>query len=195
MAAKKPGAPATTDEQWSRVRGQLRAEFGEAAYNSWLQPLSLDSVSDGRVTMHAPTRFMREWVVSRYADRIRALWRGEDPKISAIDIAVSAKGAVAVARDEAPVAPAARTGSDAAKGQAPAVERNFTGALDLRYNFDNFVVGKSNEFAHAAAQRVANADEVPFNPLFIYGGVGLGKTHLMHGIAWEIRRRDPQRRV
>ena len=198
MAAKKPDVPVTTDEQWGRVRGQLRAEFGEAAYNSWLQPLSLDGVRDGRVTMHAPTRFMREWVVSRYADRIRALWRGEDPKINAIDIAVRAKGAVAVPRDETPVppaAPASATGWDAAKGQAPAVERNFTGALDLRYSFDNFVVGKSKEFAHAAAQRVANADEVPFNPLFIYGGVGLGKTHLMHSIAWEIRRRDPTRRV
>jgi chromosomal replication initiator protein len=195
MAAKKPDAPVTTDEQWGRVRGRLREEFGDAAYNSWLHPLSLDNVRDGRVTMHAPTRFMREWVVSRYVDRIRALWRGEDPRISVIDIAVSAKSAAA-ARDEPPPAtPPARARPGAAKGQAPAVARDFTGALDLRYNFDNFVVGKSNEFAHAAAQRVANAEEVPFNPLFIYGGVGLGKTHLMHGIAWEIRRRDPQRRV
>jgi len=67
--------------------------------------------------------------------------------------------------------------------------------LDARYTFENFVVGKPNEFAYAAAQRVADSDHVSFNPLFLYGGVGLGKTHLMHAIAWQIRLRSPQRRV
>jgi chromosomal replication initiator protein len=67
--------------------------------------------------------------------------------------------------------------------------------LDPRYTFDNFVIGKSNELAHAAARRVAEATDVTFNPLFLYGGVGLGKTHLMHAIAWEIRRRQPERKV
>src|SRR5690606_4538370 len=67
--------------------------------------------------------------------------------------------------------------------------------LDDRFTFDNFVSGKPNEFAHAACRRAAEADRVPFNPLFLYGGVGLGKTHLMHAIAWHIRERDPGRRV
>ncbi len=67
--------------------------------------------------------------------------------------------------------------------------------LDPRFTFDAFIVGKSNELAHAAARRVAEAGAVTFNPLFLYGGVGLGKTHLMHAIAWEIRRRTPERRV
>ncbi len=67
--------------------------------------------------------------------------------------------------------------------------------LDARFTFDNFVVGKPNEFAHAAARRVAEAKTVSFNPLFLYGGVGLGKTHLMHAIAWHIREHDPERRV
>ncbi|MGB3811397.1 MAG: chromosomal replication initiator protein DnaA, partial [Parvibaculum sp.] len=67
--------------------------------------------------------------------------------------------------------------------------------LDPRFTFDAFVVGKSNELAHAAARRVAEATDVSFNPLFLYGGVGLGKTHLMHAIAWEIRRRQPERKV
>lgn len=68
-------------------------------------------------------------------------------------------------------------------------------SLDPSCKFDSFVVGKPNEFAHAAARRVAEAETVPFNPLFLYGGVGLGKTHLMHAIAWEMRERYPQRRV
>jgi chromosomal replication initiator protein len=67
--------------------------------------------------------------------------------------------------------------------------------LDPRFTFENFVVGKPNELAYAAARRVADAGSVPFNPLFLYGGVGLGKTHLMHAIAWAIKARDPQRRI
>jgi chromosomal replication initiator protein len=68
-------------------------------------------------------------------------------------------------------------------------------SLDARFTFENFIVGKSNELAHAAARRVAEAPTAPFNPLFLYGGVGLGKTHLMHAIAWQIRRRQPERKV
>ena len=68
-------------------------------------------------------------------------------------------------------------------------------SLDSRYQFDSFVVGKSNELAYAAARRVADTAQVNFNPLFLYGGVGLGKTHLMHAIAWHIRERDPSREV
>ena len=70
------------------------------------------------------------------------------------------------------------------------MENPLEAALDSRFTFENFVVGKPNELAYAAAQRVAGSDDVNFNPLFLYGGVGLGKTHLMHSIAWEIRRRD-----
>jgi chromosomal replication initiator protein len=74
-------------------------------------------------------------------------------------------------------------------------DRTLSGPLDPRFTFENFVVGKSNELAYAAARRVAEARTVPFNPLFLYGGVGLGKTHLMHGIAWHIRTATPNRRV
>ncbi|MEM6902601.1 MAG: chromosomal replication initiator protein DnaA, partial [Pseudomonadota bacterium] len=70
-----------------------------------------------------------------------------------------------------------------------------TAQLDPRFTFDNFVVGKPNELAHAAARRVAESDAVPFNPLFLYGGVGLGKTHLMHAIGWAIRNKTPERKV
>ena len=80
-------------------------------------------------------------------------------------------------------------------GKTVKVENPLEAALDSRFTFENFVVGKPNELAYAAAQRVAGSDDVNFNPLFLYGGVGLGKTHLMHSIAWEIRRRDPSRRV
>src|SRR6202167_4639897 len=84
--------------------------------------------------------------------------------------------------------------------EAAAEEKDVSAPLDPRFTFENFIVGKPNEMAHAAARRVAEAAAsgkrlVPFNPLFLYGGVGLGKTHLMHAIAWHIRREDPQRKV
>ena len=192
-----------TNDQWSRVRGRLRAEFGDAAFKSWLQPIRLAGVAGGQVSMNVPTRFMRDWVMSRYADRIRSLWRGEDESIKNIDIVVHGGGQTAstvtaspgtapVAGDfpaePAPVAPAI-VGTDEGPGLGVASR------LDQRFTFDNFVVGKSNEFAYAAARRVADADTVQFNPLFIYGGIGLGKTHLMHAIAWQICQADPSRRV
>jgi chromosomal replication initiator protein len=114
--------------------------------------------------------------------------------------------ALAVRPMTARARPAARRGGDAehANGDAPPAaaepEGMLNGAaiqapLDPRLTFQNFVVGKPNELAFAAARRVADSTSVPFNPLFLYGGVGLGKTHLMHAIAWEIRTRDPSRRV
>ncbi len=193
----KQGRSATLSEQWSRVRGRLRTEFGDAAYKSWLQPIRLGGVRDGEITMNVPSRFMREWVMSRYADRIRALWRGEDSSICSVSIAVD-PGAAGAADDgiEAVATPARGAFTPTPpRGAAASVSRAFVSALDSRFTFDNFVVGKSNEFAHAAARRVAEASREPFNPLFIYGGVGLGKTHLMHAIAWHIRTCDPERRV
>ena len=188
-------------QQWTRVRGRLRVEFGDAAYKSWLQPLRLADVRDDKVTMSVPTRFMREWVMSRYADRIRALWRGENSSIRSIDIAVHSGSGLGPGekgepgRHPLPAAAPDASNSVAAPGAPLAPNDNFGGALDQRFTFDNFVVGKSNEFTYAAARRVAEAETVPFNPLFIYGGVGLGKTHLMHAIAWHIRGADPNRRV
>src|SRR5262249_46526906 len=103
----------------------------------------------------------------------------------------SGKAVSAATRLPAPPLAAAEPASN---GRAEAQEE--VGAqLDPRFTFENFVVGKSNELAHAAAHRVADATAVSFNPLFFYGGVGLGKTHLMHAIAWQIRKRTPPRRV
>jgi len=176
----------------------LRREIGDAAYKSWLQPLRLTSLDGGRVVISAPSRFTREWVVSRYADRIRALWRGEDPSIQSVRIDVPN---TATAKSDPP-APANEGKDETAPAAAPprpvaagGDDDVLGGVLDPRFTFENFVVGRANEFAYAAARRLAEAETVPFNPLFVHGGVGLGKTHLMHAIAWHIRAREPGRRV
>jgi chromosomal replication initiator protein len=204
------GRLVSIDAQWARIRGRLRAEVGEAAFKSWLNPLTCDGVRDGAVKMVLPTRFMRDHVMKHYAERLRSLWSGEIPGIRAVEIGVATAAAVqAPAPTPAPSArPTAssskplvrRGGGEPAPVAAPEPEGMLNGAqiqapLDQRLTFSNFVVGKPNELAFAAARRVADSTSVPFNPLFLYGGVGLGKTHLMHAIAWEIRTRDPKRRV
>ncbi len=196
---------ASLDEQWARVRGRLRAEVGEAAYRSWLKPLTMVSVKNDIVRMAVPTRFMRDWVLSNYAQRIEALWRDEHPEIAHVEIVVQPPERPTPRPDSTPKtkeapAPMAAASPRARMSVPPAAEseptyRDVSAPLDERFTFDNFVVGKPNELAYAAARRVAEARTVPFNPLFLYGPVGLGKTHLMHAIAWQIKARAPKRRI
>ena len=179
--------------EWDRIKARLKKEFGESVFKSWVKPIVLGGMKNGEVELAVPTRFMRDWVVTHYADRIRALWSSENPAVERISIKVTTG---------VPAAPMTIRASAAQLPTPPTPQRStipfgseLSASLDPRYTFANFVVGKPNEFAYAAAKRVAEADEVSFNPLFLYGGVGLGKTHLMHAIAWEIRQRSPQRRV
>jgi chromosomal replication initiator protein len=188
------------DWQWKRVSGLMRAEIGEAAYRSWLKPMIVRGESRGLVTMAVPTRFMRDWVLAHYADRLRALWGGENPAVHGIDVVVQPERMSTCQPDiTAPSAAAAPSLLPAlahrGNGGSHPATNEISAPLDPRYTFENFVVGKPNEFAYAAARRVSEAKSVPFNPLFLYGGVGLGKTHLMHAIAWQIRQQDPQRTV
>jgi len=179
--------------QWARVRGRMREEFGEAAFRSWLRQMTLVGVEENRVRIAVGTRFLRDWAVQHYADRLRALWNAENPAITAVEIVVAGTSASAAAAEpEAPPPPReADPGPD---------EKDISASLDPRFTFENFIVGKPNELAHAAARRVAESAvspqrSVPYNPLFLYGGVGLGKTHLMHAIAWSIRLQQPSRKV
>ena len=182
------------EERWERVRARLRAEFGDAVFNSWLKSLRLHSVDGGGIELAAPTRFMRDWVVSRYAERLRALWQAEEAGIKAVEVVVRARPASAEAVVES-LGATPLEASEARDTRRDEAERGVGSPLDPRFRFESFVVGRSNELAYAAARRVADSADVQFNPLFLYGGVGLGKTHLMHAIAWQIRQRDPARRV
>jgi chromosomal replication initiator protein len=199
------GTDTQLNAQWARVRGRLRAEFGEATFRSWLKPLTLAGRRGPDLRVAVPSRFMRDWVATHYADRIKSLWSSEDPEIRSVEVIVDASNAETPISAEAPAEDSV-DGAETPEPSAvasPTVLRDgesdgldeLSGNLDPRLTFENFVVGKSNELAQAAAIRVAEADQVPFNPLFLYGGVGLGKTHLMHAIAWHIRRKKPERRV
>jgi chromosomal replication initiator protein len=185
--------------QWKKVRGLLRAEVGEAAYRSWLRPMTVSGHHDDLLIMTVPTRFMRDWVMARYEDRLRALWGGENPTIRRINIVVQQDQKtwprVDCHADQTPTKHNLGVQVRDEKFVQDGGRAGIAAPLDRRFTFENFVTGKSNEFAYAAAQRVAEAVDPPFNPLFLYGGVGLGKTHLMHAIAWDIQRHYQQRSV
>ncbi len=189
------------EAQWARIRGRLRGELGEAAYKSWLKPLTLKGAANGVVRISVSTNFMRDWVSNHYGERLGALWSEENSNVREVRLTVEARRAPEPARPgQRPGAGAGQAGYGAAPREnerlADAAAYDEIGApLDRRLTVENFVVGKPNELAFAAAMRVADAKTVPFNPLFLYGGVGLGKTHLMHAMAWRIRERHPEKRI
>ena len=198
------GNGATVNQaEWDRVKARLRKELGEAVFKSWVTPITPGAVRNGEVELAVPTRFMRDWISTHYAERIRLLWSGENPHVRKVTLKVEPAGSQSkstLKRPPSPVAPpraaqSSSIGATTGSVSPPSLGSDLSAPLDSRYVFENFVVGKPNEFAYAAAKRVAESDQVSFNPLFLYGGVGLGKTHLMHAIAWEIRQRTPSRRV
>ncbi|MBE7210161.1 MAG: chromosomal replication initiator protein DnaA [Gluconacetobacter diazotrophicus] len=180
---------------WARIRGRLQSEVGEVEYRTWLRQMTLGPVDQDEITLYLPTRFLRDWVRSQYGDRLGTLWNGEVATIRRVELMLSpdrrgsdgaggsATAATATdAQTDAPARPAAATAA-----AAPEPRADLAVPLDPRFTFDAFVVGKPNEFAYACARRVAERPSSPgFNPLFLYGGVGLGKTHLMHAIGAEL---------
>lgn len=186
-------------QQWKAVLELLRDEVGDTAYSTWLEPLVAAELEGDRVVIGAPTPFLRDWVVAHYADRIRAVWHHVNPSVRRVALDVRQRDLAPSRPATAPTSPRAMPTPSRAPAATASVTNplidDYSAPIDPRFTFDNFVVAKSNDFAFAAAKRVAAADRPPFNPLFLYSGVGLGKTHLMHAIAWEVRRQDPDRRV
>jgi len=173
--------------QWGRVRGRLQSEVGDVEYRTWLRQMSLGGLNGDEVTVRLPTRFLRDWVRTHYGDRLNALWQAENRRVRRVDIRVG-DGAFGDGPAE-PVAIAPPPIAVHAVSERGDARAETAVALDPRFTFECFVVGKPNEFAYACARRVAERPaSVGFNPLFLYGGVGLGKTHLMNAIAWELTR-------
>ncbi|NOX74125.1 MAG: chromosomal replication initiator protein DnaA [Alphaproteobacteria bacterium] len=181
-----------TKDTWGRVQNDLKATIGKDAYKNWIDPLELVEKSGNVIRFAVPTNFFGDWVSRNYGDRILQGFLDDGLPVERLDFSVS-RGAVTPVKPNgsSPVKSAARPVIKTAKPEA-----DLPGSpLDKRFTFDKFVVGKPNELAHAAARRVSEGGPVTFNPLFLYGGVGLGKTHLMHAIAWEIQNRQPEAKV
>jgi chromosomal replication initiator protein len=204
-APHAPPADSRLAAQWGRICRRLQAEIGELEYRSWLRHAVLAGRNGDEVTLLFPSRFVRDWVRRHYGDRLAALWQEEDPEVREVLLQVqpspSAASRLLPAADSSAAPPpespslveAENGGMENEALAAPALRRSaetgegWASGLDKRFDFESFVVGKPNEFAYACARCVAERPAAPgFNPLFLYGGVGLGKTHLMHAIAWDM---------
>ena len=178
-------------ELWNSLKSTFPKLFGEATYKSWLSPLAFKEFTGGRFVIAAPTAFMRDWVSTNCSKKILELLQSLNSIVLQLDIVVDK-----TLKIEKILATTPNGAGASISSSSSFVEGEVIGSrLEPRYVFENFVVGQSNELAHAAALRVAESLQVHFNPLFIYGGVGLGKTHLMHAIAWHIKTCHPKRRV
>ncbi|MBE6454652.1 MAG: chromosomal replication initiator protein DnaA [Alphaproteobacteria bacterium] len=202
-------------DQWGQICDQLKVEIGEIAFDSWVKPLTIGSFNEGTMNICVPTRFMRNWVITNYSDRIHKIWEKKNPAIKNINFVVqSAQEAASGTPTKGLYNPTCRSllkkissspmpqniyqsgiNSVVANTNEGSLNDSLSVPLNPQYTFDNFVVGKTNEFAYAAARKVAESRNISFNPLFLYSGVGLGKTHLMHAIAWHIKQQDPSRNI
>lgn len=175
--------------QWVTVRSKIRQKIGDAQFASWIKLLTLEDYSDQKVTLSVPSNFIRTRIIEQYLDIIKSYWYVQNLRINDIKIIVIEKKKIKLDDFEK------KKFYQEDKKKPQDVFKTISSDLDSRFTFSNFIVGKPNELAFAAARRVSESDDVPFNPLFLYGGVGLGKTHLMHAIAHEIKNRNPLRRV
>ncbi|WP_240804437.1 chromosomal replication initiator protein DnaA [Qingshengfaniella alkalisoli] len=192
-----------TDETWGQVQDALLNSIGEHNYKTWITPLDFLDCEDGVARFNVPTNFIGNWVNRNYSDQIIRHLHSVGAKVRRVEFKVGGQSRVA----DSSVKPNQTISQGSPQAKAVPVPRSASVAeatdddavggavLDSRFTFDSFVVGKPNELAHAAARRVAEGGPVTFNPLFLYGGVGLGKTHLMHAIAWQMKHRDPNLRI
>ncbi|MBY4894086.1 chromosomal replication initiator protein DnaA [Rhodobacteraceae bacterium N5(2021)] len=202
-----------TNETWDEVRQELLKAVGKNNFSAWIEPIAFDRVDERTAHFHVPTNFIGSWVTNNFGDLILRQLSAHGAGADRVKFTVAPRGNVAdvPANTMAPAAstPQAATPQPAAASAPAPVQqpapvaapqpqhpRELPGAkLNPNFTFANFVVGKPNELAHAAARRVAETLDVTFNPLFLYGGVGLGKTHLMHAIAWDLQDRFPDAKI
>ena len=173
-----------TQDEWGSIAQRLLKTVGQNNFTTWIEPIAPGPVADGIATLFVPTNFFGNYVSQNFSDLILHELRNEGVDVSRLNYVLAAQPAMPVTKSTARI-PTQTT-------PEPRKNPMHAAPLDPRFTFDTFVVGKPNELAHAAAKRVAEGGPVTFNPLFLYGGVGLGKTHLMHAIAQELRINRPE---
>jgi chromosomal replication initiator protein len=176
---------------WEQIRAGLRRDCGARTFDGWLRPIALAGFDAecGTVRLELPSQFMADWVQTHFAERLALAWRAMLPVVRHISIGVGASAQRGAVLAEIPAAEP--------EPEAPAAGEKgiYMASLEPRYRFETFVVGKANEVAFNAARTLATADNVAFNPLFLHGGTGRGKTHLLHAIGHEFRARRPNAKI
>ncbi len=177
-------------QAWEVVRTGLRRDCGARTFDHWLKPIGLGKfrAADATIEMMLPSAFMARWVESHFLDRLTLAWRAVGCGVAAVEV-VAGEGI-----ESRPVYSVPAEMDHAEPEAAPAAVTSGS-VLDPRFTFDTFVAGDSNALAASAARTLAEGGAVLFNPLFIHGGTGQGKTHLMHAIGHAFRRRNPNANV
>jgi chromosomal replication initiator protein len=172
-------------ELWDEALSVIRSRISRQSFEAWFRPLSLGPVEDHRIHILLPNRFFKEWFEEHYLGLLR----------SALEDLMFTKAEVVLVLPETEAAPGAVAPGEVSPQRATRKAREVTPLFNPRYTFESYVVGSSNQFAHAACMAVGEQLSKAYNPLFIYGGVGLGKTHLLHAIGHLALQRHPKLKV
>ncbi len=199
----------TIENKWRRIQSRLRAELGEDVFTSWFGRVELDAYDGRIVQISVPTKFLRNWLQSHYSDRLLACCNEELNGASKLEFRVRQPHAAftpaqpraveaSPARQDFTPPPAYPAIDDKARDTRTGCDGFDGSPLDNRFTFSSFVVGGSNRFAYAAAMQITESvasQPLRYNPLYIHSKVGMGKTHLLHAIAWEVKRAKPRAKV
>lgn len=207
------------DAKWQKIRKILKVTLGEEVFESWFNTCGIERFTGNTLVLSVPVKFLKSWIQSHYVEEILECARKEFEGIESVEVELRGPGADSKTRAkqdgagirdiaaepalQPPAMPVSRPvavdGNAYVGTRTPTQAGGFEGSpLDSRYTFDAFIVGAANRMAHAGASQVAEtlfAESKGFNPLYIHSAVGLGKTHLLHAIAWEVRRRMPQAQI
>jgi chromosomal replication initiator protein len=178
-----------TSQAWGRILDRLKESLSDQVYETWLRPLRFVTREGSLLLVATPHQFFKQWIDENYFPQIEEAARKELGTDTSVEIVVGGEEEGEPSRDgqETDLAPRVEA--------AQSRQRNRNGALNTRYTFDRFVVGAGNQFAQAASFAVATDPAKSYNPLFLYGGVGLGKTHLLHAIGNMAFERNPRIRI
>ncbi len=174
-------------DQWSNVLKKLNSEYGNEIFNSWIKNIKIQSQEDEIVFFTVPTRFIKDWITSHYLDKIIFFLNSENPDIKRVKINIDNSLSSTTHQIE--------NNLESTNPYSLNTNNNDEWPLDERFTFEKFIVGPSNELAFASAKRLSLSEKFEFNPLYLYGGVGLGKTHLLHSIAWQTKENNAETKV
>ena len=180
---------------WSKVRLKLKSKLGKSIYKNWIESIELVKIEKNSVFFNVPNSFIANWIDINYRETIIETFKNEEIFIDEILFDYKNNNSLSFPNEENTNKIRENNLSNIKNSLNNKNIELPSSPLDKRFTFERFVVGKPNELAHAAAKRVSETGPVTFNPLFLYGGVGLGKTHLMHAIAWQIKKTNPSSRM
>lgn len=171
-------------DTWKKSLAWIREKLNAQVFDTWFAPISTARFEEDRVILEVPNTFFKEWISNNYIDLIKeAVFIGSGTRFD-IDIAIKQNTDTQIDRISRLAAPV-----------APPVVNEYHARINPKYTFSNFIVGSSNQLPHAASMAIATQMGTRFNPLFVYGGVGLGKTHLLHAIGNQVLAQRPTAKI